>query len=52
MKLELKYQEMAYIRELLHKDYNHRNTINQEIRENLLRKLQKLEDDYAAGLVS
>ena len=52
MQIDITYPEMAYMRELLRKNYNHRETINEEIRMKILEKIQKLENDYGAGFTS
>lgn len=51
MILGLTYAEMAYIRELLQKDSNHRDTINEELRKKILDKIQLIENDIANDLI-
>ena len=52
MIVELTYQQMSYIRSLLHKDNPHMDSIDEENRKLLLAKLLQLEKDYANGLIS
>ena len=52
MKLELTYKEMAYIRQLLQIDHPRADSIDDDIRREILAKLGLLERDYADGLIS
>ncbi len=52
MEVELTYQQMSYLRSLLHKDNPHEFSMDGKIRKLLLAKLLQLEKDYAAGLIS
>lgn len=52
MIVEITYQQMSYIRSLLHKDNPHEFSIDEENRKILLAKFLQLEKDYAAGLIS
>jgi len=52
MILELTYKEMAYIRQLLQIDNPRKDSIDDDIRKEILKKLSLLERDYAEGLIS
>ena len=52
MDVDITYPEMAYIRQLLQKDNPKKDSIDEDVRIDLLDKIQGLEEDYAAGLIS
>lgn len=51
MKVEITYQQMSYIRSLLHKDNPHEFSIDEEVRKILLAKLLRLEKKHTADLI-
>ena len=47
MKVELTYQQMSYLRSLLHKDYSYEYNNDEETRRILLAKFLQLEKNYS-----
>jgi len=52
MTIEVTYQEMSYIRSLLHRDNPQSDSIDRDLRKVLLAKLLRLEKSYVAKLNS